>query len=271
MKKLTIGCLVLMSAAAVADDEYILGDIVGKVNQAPKKEVGWNGDVSLGANLKRGNVDSFAGDFAAHAKRRWIQQSWDINGYVEYGKTDGEKSADSQKIDSTYRYDFSPRFFGFINGALSRDKVQLIKRNLLVTLGPGWRVWQNQQGRNYFDLEAGLGYEHKAFFRSPEDCDDAKACTRGERSPTRNDFVGRAAFESKYHLWAVETTWNSEYIQPFTDANAFSANSTLQLASPIAKNLFFTNAFRIDYENDPAEDSKKTDLTFTTGIKYQFN
>jgi putative salt-induced outer membrane protein YdiY len=217
----------------------------------------WSGSVSLSGGHSSGTKTSFNGRLEAGVQRDWERDRARFNVDALYGKSDGEVNVNAQKVFGDYRHNFSPRFFGYWDAELGRDAVQEIKLRALTTLGPGYRIWE-QDEKSYLDGEMGVGFLHESYL---------------DGTSSRNSPELRAAYEYKDVVGpqqALELSHDTEVLMPLNDVEGVLLRSRVSLAVPLVLELKFKVSFDAEYQNQPAASAEKWNTRSTFGLLYEF-
>ena len=221
------------------------------------EEKSWSGSVSLSGGHSSGTKNSFTGRLEAGAQHDWERDRARFNIDALYGRSDGEVDANAQKAFGDYRHNFTRRFFGYWNAEVGRDAVEEIKLRALTTLGPGYRLWLQDEKR-YLDGEIGVGYLHESYL---------------DGTDTRNSPQLRAAYEYRDLLGpqqVLEVSHNTEVLLPLNDVEALLVRSRISLAVPLVLEFKFKVSFDAEYQNQPALSAEKWNTKSTFGLLYEF-
>jgi len=132
----------------------------------------WSGSVALSGGHSSGTRNSYNGRLQADVQRDWERDRVRLGVDALYGKSDGDTDTDAQRAFGDYRHNFTHRFFGYWNAEVGRDSVEEIKVRVSTTVGPGYRLWE-QDDKSYLDGEIGVGYLHESFYDETDSRDNA--------------------------------------------------------------------------------------------------
>jgi len=248
--KILVGlCIVSIASSATFAQEEI------------EEKRNWTLAVILGANLSSGNTESY--QVNAGAEYNYKIQDSDIKaGFsVNYGKVqqtdaDGNKNmvkdVDKYNIYTSYRYNFSKRYFADVIATMMHDYKADIKYRYKV--GPN--VGVNILNSETFLLSTSVGavYLHEEY----------------------ENNLG----SDEYLAWrlAEDFTWNIsegtklvqgvEYIPESDNFDNYLANFTISLEAPVAKGMSMFVTFKDAYANEPVDDKKKNDTSLIFGLQY---
>ena len=235
-------------------------------DQASAEESGWTGAVSLGGSLSAGTTNSFSGNLSIGGEREWGANLLRLNFDAKYGTTKrkytaGVTDTDEQKLKQYLRHSFSDRFYLYAEAEQGRDSVRNIDQRILVTVGPGYKVWDDEDGA-FLDLEGGIGYRYENLGGITDPV--------LVREKSRNDITGRAAFTFKDKFGAADFDQTGEFILPFNETNGWLARAETKLSFPILESWSFVNTLGLEYNNAPAKDTDKFELDYIVSLEYMF-
>ena len=217
----------------------------------------WSGAVALSGGHSSGTKNSYNGRLQVDVQRDWERDRVRFGIDALYGKSDGNTDVDAQRAFGDYRHNFTKRFFGYWNAEVGRDSVEQIKVRASSTVGPGYRIWE-QDAKSYLDGEIGVGYLHESFY---------------DETNTRNNAMIRAAYEYKDTVGpkqVLELFHSTEFLLPVTEVEAFLVRSDVGLAVPLVLELKLALSFDVEYQNEPAASAEKWSTKSTFGVRYEF-
>lgn len=136
---------------------------------APKEINYWSIKASVGADISRGNTEQTNVTSKADLIRRTPRSRISIDLLSTFVSTQGETSADNQRLSTNWNRFISKRFFWTpAHGELYRDLFQNIAQRYTVGMGLGYEIIDN--GKITWDVTGGLAYRRTAFDDvAPED------------------------------------------------------------------------------------------------------
>lgn len=228
-------------------------------DQEDAPDTGWRGSADLGFTLTDGNSETTSLSLGGELDYRLTRQRWAFNGSYVRASTDGEETAN--KGDSELMYEFfpTPRFFFFGKAAAGFNA----PAGLDLRLAPG----------------AGVGYrlmDREGLTVSVE--------TGGEW--TRDEFEDGTSDEAVRFSAAQAASWDlsetTSVVQAVTyrpeaaELGDFLLDGRISVATRIVEGLGLKVTFRDQYDSEPfvdpdtGEQRQKNDITFVTGLTYQF-
>lgn len=257
------------STASLAEDEV------------PAEEPGWTGSVSLGGSLSAGTTNTFSGNLSIDGEREFGANLVRLGLDARYGttKTKADPSyvtqTDEQKLTQYLRHSPSDRFYIYGESEEARDSVRNIDERFLVTVGPGYKVWGEEDGA-FLDLEGGIGYRYENYggLFDPLPGGPGNLPIPGDgiplRQESRNDITGRAAFNFKDKFGAADFGQTGEFILPFNDTSGWLARAETKLSFPVLESWSFVNTLGLEYNNAAAVGTKKFELDYVVSLEYKF-
>ena len=135
MMKQSVGLvrvLCFLLAVAVA---ALPGSLMGEEGEGLPDR--WSGSLSLGASLTGGNRSSYAATADSSLKREWKEDSLEFTGYANWGRSEGDDTADAQRLRGKYRHYLRRHCFLFGRQEIGRDGIQSVKLRSITDGGPG--------------------------------------------------------------------------------------------------------------------------------------
>ena len=221
-----------------------------------KKPVGWNGDISLGIALARGNSNTtnIALSFSAE---KFLSKNfkWANSGSYFLGRTDNIKNSESIEITSAAKWTHSEDFFSRIEIFALLDKFKNFNYRLVPHLGIGYKIFRSDK------IEASLMTGISGVFTKFEDS--------GETDYFTGLMIGNEC------AWKISST--AEFVQNFTMNSNFSrlnnyfARLEMSLSAAIANGWALKISMIDSYESLPVgEGIVKNDIIFLTNFSWKF-
>jgi hypothetical protein len=244
--------------------------------EKPAEDVGWNGSISAGVALVLATTDTFGGNVQANAKKNWENQRLSIEGKGnltinkeknDSNETKTRKTANSQTLAGEYRYIPWTRFYLFNNHIFSRDTIQRSRFLYSTSVGPGYRFWQKDKEKRYFDAQTGTGFLHQEFLKS--DIKDEEVPTR--RDDARNLAIQTFAFEhANVIAEKIDILHKGSMLLPYSEPKQFIVSTELSASLPVVYGWALRNTIGFRWENEPASDADEATFTYTAGLEYKF-
>jgi hypothetical protein len=140
------------------DEETVFSreDLVALTASAQRERDRWNGDISLGTNVRRGNNDFIEYNTIAGLERRTPTSRAFFDYIGTFNETEGEQTANNHRVSGVYdRFSGSRFFWRPLNGQYFRDPFQNIANQLTLETGFGYEILNTS--RTEWEVYAGVG------------------------------------------------------------------------------------------------------------------
>lgn len=238
-----LGFILLMTIGSFAQED----------TEDPMK---WNGDLSFGISIAKGNTNASTLSFSFSADKKLSEKfDWKNKGIFLGGRADGVLNSQSLELTSTGEWSHSERFFSRyeINGI--HDRFRNFRYRIIPNIGVGYRLVQSEATE--LSLKTGLSDTFTKFYDSGETA----------------SFVG--AFIGNDFLWKIASSAEFKQLSSvnldLSDTSHVLAQFEMSLSAAIVKNWAIKISFIDKYDSAPeSEGVKKNDLTFLTNISWKF-
>lgn len=237
---------------------------------------GWTGKIALGGSLSAGTTDTLGVNLSIGGEREWGKSLVRLGFDAQYGKTDRKYSAsvtdsNRQGLTEYFRHSISDAFYLYNENEQARDRVQNINLRLLSSVGPGYRIWEDEDG-GVLDFEAGVGYRYEDYGRTDDPSPGPLPGGDGiaVRAKSRNDITGRTALFYKRKIGVADLGQTAEFLLPFNDTDAWLARAETRLSFPVLESWSFENTLGLEFSNAPPEDTNKFELDYVISLVYAF-
>lgn len=238
-----LGCILSMSLGSYAQEE----------KEDPMK---WNGDLSFGVSIAKGNTDASTLSFTFSADKKLSEKfDWKNKGIFLGGRAEGILNSQSLEVTSTGEWSHSERFFSRyeINGI--HDRFRNFRYRIIPSIGVGYKLVYSEASE--LSLKTGLSDTFTKFYDS------------GETASFAGVFLGND------FLWKVSSGAELKQLSSvnldLSDTNHVLAQFEMSLSAAIVKNWAIKISFIDKYDSAPeTEGVKKNDLTFLTNISWKF-
>lgn len=256
------GCVELRPESGEA---YILctTEIVRVESQPPaqaEEEAGvpsrprWSGSFAMTLGMRSGaTTDTLDFYSSLKATRRTEDDEVLLGGSGSYGKTDGETTQSEYNLRSEYRHDWDERSFYFGQLLGQYDDMEDLDLRADLTAGVGWRFWERES--EHLIVKVGIGGSQE-FFQSD-----------GNRT-SLNAYSG---VSWAWRIWGkTELSQDVEFFPNLGDFGEFRIRSETRLSAPFQEQWSLFLHVIEEYVSDPHEDVGNNDLTFRSGVSYDF-
>lgn len=256
------GKLILDAGGDVAVDNTLTGEPktlnrqdIAALNPAITDDaVRYSGKFDLGGTFNRGNSDDdqvhASGEFVARQPTDRYTLNWEIN---EASSAD-IKTTSNRRLLGQYDMFINPKNYLFVNLKAERDV--LADLNLRTGIGGGY-------GHQFVDTdirrlsgEVGISYIKEDYETSPD-----------QSFPT---LALGFKFERKFFSQRLVYFNNLSVDTSLEDTRDVLLRNRMGIRVPIANGINLSTQFNIDYDNEPAEDKKKTDTALIFSLGYAF-
>jgi len=221
-----------------------------------KKPLDWNGDVSLGIALARGNSNTTNISLSFAAEKFMSQNlEWANRGNYLLGQTANTKNSETIEITSTAKWTHFEDFFTQIELSALQDKFKNYQYRIVPHLGIGYKIIQSDKA------EASLTSGISGVF------------TKYEETGEKDYFTGLVI--GNEFVWKISPT--AEFVQNFTMNSNFSrlnnyfARLEMSLSAAIANEWALKISMIDKYESLPiGEDIARNDIIFLTNLSWKF-
>ncbi|MBN1224973.1 MAG: DUF481 domain-containing protein [Candidatus Aminicenantes bacterium] len=224
--------------------------------ETEQKPEGWNGDLSLGISLARGNSDNTNISFSFNLKRKFTKKmGWENKGLYILGRSADKIESESYELKSTLKWNHSDRFFTHLEIHGFRDQFKNYDYRILPQLGLGYSVVQSE--RTEISVTTGI----------------TGTFTKYTETGESDYYTGIAA--GNHFSWKISPT--AEFSQDF-NVNAdlarfrnYFTQLELSLSAAIAKGWAVKISFIDKFDNGAVgKDIKKNDILFITNLSMKF-
>jgi putative salt-induced outer membrane protein YdiY len=220
----------------------------------------WTGDVKFGGLLVRGNTDTDTVNFGFDVKRTTDQDTFDFNGSYLFGRTHDRignttaTTADSWTLEAKYQYNFTPRFYGFLDVPLLHDRLAQLYLRITPALGVGYKFYDTADFK--LSGEAGVAGIIEQYSNGTPDSETFSLLLAYHLTKKFNDKV--SVFSDLSYYPGVSNV--SEFVVDF-DAG---------LHMVLTKHFFSELRLDLDYDNTPALGALHTDSKVALDVGYNF-
>ncbi len=228
-----------------------------------KAEYVYDGTMSLSGNFSRGN--KIEDDLDLDAGITFRQQDFRHVMGVEYESKSNNDEPANEDYELLYRLDwfFDERWFWYNELRWSGEESKNIDERYTLGTGLGVQMWENPN--TALALEGGLDHVKEQLDGTEEDM----VREDWDSSPERSAL--RFATKFRYKLpFSAELVHTNEVLYSLQDSADWELSADLGLNVPLGQGLFSEYKFEYDFDNLPANETKKEDTTFSVGIGYEW-
>lgn len=247
------------------DATIIKRDQIVTIAKGTQKEIDlWSGEISIGANVQRGNSNLSDASIYMLARRRSSVTRFYADYRGQFSKTDGQQTSNNHRINTYFdTFRTSRLYWRVIYAEYFRDRFQNIQNQLTVGTGLGYDLIRSP--KTEWDVSAGVGalYKEAVSVEPGEDAaNTAPSLTLGTLLDT--ELNDRVDFLLNYRV-QITNEENGKYI----------SHLVTTLSTDITGNLDMDLTFIWDRTENPrpAADGtipKQDDYGMTIAISYEF-
>jgi putative salt-induced outer membrane protein YdiY len=212
----------------------------------------WDRSLSAGVHANQGNKDALMGSLMLQGERTTVQDLVRLSLSGSYGETEGEKTAEDAEAIGRYEYLLSERVFAAMSTSLAYDSIADVDYRLILSPALGYYLIDNDRVR--MNVEAGPSYVVERV------------------GGIEDDYLGyRVADRLEWTLSETAKFWQAgEVIGDVSDSDNFLLKAEIGLDVAINADLSLSVVGTDNYDNQPAKDLEKNDLSIVTSLKYRF-
>lgn len=230
------------------------------INPPPVPPVTWEGRITSGLVIDRGNTDSQDLNLDIHAKRETGQDriilDAEFNEKRETNQDTGKENTSKRRYEVGGHYDYfvSPRYYVYGDVNAEKEATANLDLRLNIGGGAGYR-WIKNETTN-LDLEAGLGWVNESFSDASKD----------------NDYISmRTAWRYSHDLNTnVHLFHNGEWFPSLDDFEDQLVKTETGIRSKVNGHLSVEAKVVFDWDQTPADGAEKEDTTYIFGVGWDF-
>ena len=246
---------------AIPGNEVLQGQSVAiadlvSVNPPPKPPPKWEGHITAGVTVTRGNSETETGSLDVGMSRRSEKDRTTLGAGYRYGKQkDTDTGAKEKTVDNWFaslKHDhfFSEKLYGFGTGRVERDNIANLDLRTIVGAGAGYQ-WV-ETDRTEFSTEAGAVLRREEY---------------GGAGGTESDLAAHLAYNFQQTLNEhVSFLHGVTYYPAFDDPSDYFLTAQAELRARITEALFASGKVVMNRDSTPAPGAKKTDLLYLFGV-----
>ena len=231
---------------------------IAELKQINPPAPAWAGSIQAGALLIRGNSDTDSLNLGVNLVHKTEQDDVSVVASYLYGRTKDrvtnlvQTTTENWQVETRYDYNFTPRFYGFLDGLVRKDRVAFLDLRVVPSAGVGYKFFDQADFK--LSGELGLAWVYEKFTNN---------------TPERDDISGRAAYHvSKKFNDVLSAFHDLEYLQSVQHVRNFNVNADLGLHAQLTKHLFGEAKITWDYDSAPANGALKNDLFYALSVGY---
>ncbi|HEU6447222.1 MAG TPA: DUF481 domain-containing protein [Verrucomicrobiae bacterium] len=243
------GSIFLATLAAFITLNALAGDpSITSTNKYP-----WDGSVSAGLTLTKGNSDTLLFTLKALADKKEPVNEYHLGADFTYGESDSKRTADSVHGFAQWNHTFTDDFYGYARVEGLRDDIAGIKYRF--TIGPGVGYYFIKDTQTTLAVEGGGSYVFQRL---------------GTNDTSYMTLRLAQRFEHKFATHGARV-WETVEILPQVDRiQNYLVNAEVGVEAAISKSFTLQVYVDDNYDSEPAPGRKKNDIKLVGAIAYKF-
>lgn len=245
----------------------VVSDLAGKtieiemakvkaINPPPVVPAKYRGAVAVGATLSEGNTDRFTFAVSAEAERRTADDRISFRFLFNYAEEADVRTARNLFAGLKYDYFFSKQFYAYLEGSLFSDTFKDLELRATASVGVGYQWIETEELA--FSTEAGIAYLSNNF----------------DESEDISEVAMRLAANFRWKITDGITFTDAFVVFPFREGGEILVRNEASLAIGLGNWLGGTWALKfaniIDFDSNPSDDFKRTDVLWLLALQYTF-
>ncbi len=224
----------------------------------------WSGELTLGANVRRGNADFIEYHMIAGLERRTPRSRVFIDYIGSFNETDGERVANDHRLNGVLDRFGATRFFWRpINGQYFRDPFQNIDHQLTLETGIGYEAIDSRRTEWVFYSAVGVNSVRRVSVLEGQ--------SRNSRSPSLS--LG-TEFDTELTSW-LDYLFSFQMTFLDEESGEYQHHLLTTLSTDIIRNIDFDVSVVWDRTASPPPDAQgnipeKDDFRLMVGISFDF-
>ena len=224
----------------------------------------YDAELNVGAQAARGNTDTTDLHFDARFEPSFGWNTFRLSGYYDKKVADGDTTTNRWKVSLIYERDFRRRWYVGAANTYESDAQRELDLRFIVAAGVGYRFYDNDP--THFSVLPALAYVNENFkeFVDP---------VTGEKSSDDTDYAAfQLSMDFTRDLYKDDITFfhNNMYLNNLQDFSDINIETQTGIKFDMAWDLVLSAEFQTEWENEPAEDTKKLDKRYMLKIGFEF-
>lgn len=243
-----------LSTPSLSDPTIVEFANVKALNPPVKPAIKLSGQVNVGLNKSSGNTDSESGHADAELVVRSEKHRLTVGGTYNREEDDNRKTEDNATGYLKHDYFLTRQIYWYVNGMLETDEFKDINLRTTAGTGLGYQIFEGEVMN--LSIEAGPSYVNTDY---DEEEDDNSAAGRWAVK------FDRFFFEKLFQYYFS----NEGFISASDTSDVFMYTKT-GLRFPLRSGFSVNAGFEWDWDNQPAEDTNKSDYRYILSLGYGF-
>ena len=250
----TVPNRLLLNGESILDPLMIELSKVKAINPPDERPVKLSGRINVGLNKTSGNTDLENAHVDLEFLARTVSHRVTLGGAYNRSSEDSRKTEDNAMGRLKHDYFLTRELYWYLKGMVERDDFKEI--SLRTTLGPGVGYQFFEGELMNLSVEAGPSYVYTNYAGGGQD--DSVSGRWGVK-------FDRFFFEKLFQYYFT----NEGYISASDTSDVFMYTKT-GLRFPLRSGFSVNAGFEWDWDNQPAEDTNKSDYRYILSLGYGF-
>lgn len=214
----------------------------------------WSGRINFGGLLTDGNTNKKAVSLDGRTSARTKKNRYTVGAEIYYAEDEGEETQNEYIAYGEYdRFVNDELFYG---GRASYEVDDLADLDYRLKVGPyvGYQFYESEP----LNLSTRLGLDYIKEETEGGDVEESAAVSWG------------VDYDQKLIEDTIQVFYKHDTSLPVDDVEGFLYNGETGVRFPIAKVITGTAQIDFDWDNDPAEGARESDVRYTLKLGYEF-
>jgi putative salt-induced outer membrane protein YdiY len=216
--------------------------------------VRWKGRINIGGSGNRGNSDTDHLHVDGEAVARRQESRYTINGSLDRSKDRSVVTNQNARLSGKYDRFMGPRWYGYAVATAEEDRFRDIDLRTTLGAGLGHQLIENE--RTNLSLEGGLNHVRTDF-----------SLAQGESYPALRWAL---KFDHRLSATDLQVFHAHEILTDLQRTERTFVHSQTGLRMPLLQRLVATAQLNVDFDNEPAPGTTKTDRTYLFTLGYHW-
>ncbi len=225
----------------------------GKIAAINPPPVKWEGGITLGGNMQKGNTDRTGASAAIEGVKRGENDRFSLRYLFNYG-TENKKVATRNHFGALeYDYFFVKKMYGYLGMDVLNDKFRDIQLRTTIGPGVGYQIWEDAV--KALAIEGGLSYLSESHYVAAN----------------TDSWTARLGARFKYSLGKyLVFTDQATYYPSIEHSGEYLVRNEAAVSAPLGAKWAMRLSHILDYASNPPDEKKKTDTNTILGLQYKF-
>jgi hypothetical protein len=231
----------------------------------------YDAELNVGAQLARGNSDTTDLHFDARFEPSFGWNTFRLTGQYDKKTADGDTTTNRWKAALEYQRDFKRRWFAGAANSYESDAQRNLDLRFIFAAGVGYRFFDEDP--THFSVLPALAYVNEKFSTDTVDTGGGGFQPSTDFDDLHKDYVAfQLNTNFEHDLYKDDITFFNKnmYLNNLQSLSDIIVETRIGIDFDMAWDLVLTLEFEADWENEPAEDTKKLDTRYMLKIGFEF-